>query len=72
MMGTSAIWKVPMHSRQLALDLAETPAPPPLLWDLLPVEHQLVAVAALARLIAQAAVPEEEQHDAPVTQHPVA
>ena len=61
-----------MHSRQLALDLGETPAPPPLLWDLLPEEHQLVAVAALARLIAQAAaVPEEDQRDAPVN-HPVA
>ena len=51
MMGASAIWMVPMHNRQLALDLGETPAPAPLLWDLLPVEHQLVgragAVAAL-------------------------
>jgi hypothetical protein len=72
MMGASATWKVPMPSRQLALDLAETPAPAPLLWDLLPVEHQLVAVAALARLIAQAAVPEEDQRDAPVNHHPVA
>jgi hypothetical protein len=56
-----------MHSRQLALDLGEMPAPPPLLWDLFPTEHQLVAVAALARLIAQAAVPEEDQLDAPVS-----
>jgi len=61
-----------MHSRQLALDLGETPAPAPLLWDVLPVEHQLVAVAALARVIAQAAVPEEGQPDAPVSLQPVA
>ncbi len=61
-----------MHSRQLALDLGETPAPAPLLWELVPVEHQLVAVAALARLIAQAAVPEEAQPDAPISLQPVA
>jgi hypothetical protein len=72
MMGASATRKVPMHARQLALDLAKTPAPAPLLWDLLPAEHQLVAVAALARLIAQAAVPEEDQLDAPVNDSPVA
>ncbi|HLQ31480.1 MAG TPA: hypothetical protein VK457_02230 [Chloroflexota bacterium] len=61
-----------MHSRQLALDLGETPAPPLLLWDVLPAEHQLVAVAALARLIAQAAVPQEAQPDAPISLQPVA
>jgi hypothetical protein len=73
MMGASATWKVSMHSRQLALDLGETPAPAPLLWELLPAEHQLVAVAALARLIAQAAVPPESQPDAPINLHdPVA
>jgi len=72
MMGVFATWKVPMHSRQLALDLVETPAPTLLLWDLLPVEHQFVAVAVLARLIAQAAVPEEDQRNAPVNHHPVA
>jgi hypothetical protein len=72
MMGASATRKVPMHGRQLALDLGKTPAPAPLLWDLLPAEHQLVAVAALARLIAQAAVPEEDQLDAPVNDSPVA
>jgi hypothetical protein len=72
MMGASTTWKVPMHSRQLALDLGETPAPPLLLWDVLPAEHQLVAVAALARLIAQAAVPKEDQLDAPVKHQPVA
>ncbi len=72
MMGASATWKVPMHSRQLALDLGETPAPAPLLWDLLPAEQQLVAVAALARVIAQTAVPQEGQPDAPVSLQPVA
>ena len=61
-----------MHSRQLALDLGETPTPAPLLWDLFPAEHQLVAVAALARVIAQAAVPEEGQPDAAVSLQPVA
>lgn len=61
-----------MYSRQLALDLGETPAPPLLLWDLLPAEHQLVAVAALARLIAQAAVSKEDQFDASVKHQPVA
>ena len=64
MMGASATWKMPMLNRQLALDLAETAAPAPLLWELFPEEWQLVAVAALARLIAQAAVPEEGQPDA--------
>jgi hypothetical protein len=72
MMGISATWKMPMHSRQLALDLAETPAPAPLLWELLPAEHQLVAVAALARLIAQAAKPQEDQPDALVDHQSVA
>ena len=61
-----------MHSRQLALDLGETPAPPLLLWDVLPAEHQLVAVAALARLIAQAAVHEEENRNAGTDPQPVA
>jgi hypothetical protein len=72
MMGASATRKVTMHSRQLALDLGETPAPAPLLWELLPAEHQLVAVAAVARLIAQAAVSEEDQSDAPVNHRAVA
>jgi len=61
-----------MHNRQLALDLGETPAPAPLLWELLPTEHQLVAIAALARLIAQAAISEEDQPDGRAHQHPVA
>ena len=72
MMAASATWMVLMHNRQLALDLRETPAPAPLLWELLPTEHQLVATAALARLIAQAAVPEEDQPDAQVNQQSVA
>ena len=73
MMGVSAIWKMPMHSQQLALDLGETPAPAPLLWEVLPAEHRLVAVAALARVIAQAAaVREEEQPDGRANQRPVA
>lgn len=62
-----------MRSQQLALDLGETPALAPLLWELLPAEHQLVAVAALARVIAQAAaVPEEDQPDGRVNRAPVA
>jgi len=61
-----------MHNRQLALDLGETPAPAPLFWELLPTEHQFVAIAALARLIAQAAAAEEDQPDANVNQQPVA
>ena len=73
MMGVSATWKVPMHSQQLALDLGETPAAAPLLWELLPAEHRLVAVAALARVIAQAAaVREEDPPDGRAHQHPVA
>ena len=72
MMGASATWMVPMHNRQLALDLGETPAPAPLLWELLPAEHQLVAIAALARLIAQATVSEEDDPDAQVNQQSVA
>lgn len=61
-----------MHNRQLALDLGETPAPAALLWELLPAEHQLVAIAALARLIAQAALSEEDDPDGQVTQQSVA
>jgi hypothetical protein len=72
MMGASATWMVPMHNRQLALDLGETPALAPLLWELLPAEHQFVAVAALARLIAQPAVSEEDDPDAQVNQQSVA
>jgi hypothetical protein len=72
MMGASATWIVAMHNRQLTLDLGETPAPASLLWQLLPTEQQLVAIAALARLIAQAAVPKEDDRDAQVNQQSVA
>jgi len=64
-----------MRSRQLPLDLGELPASPPLLWDVLPAEDQLAAVAALARLIAQAAVSavhEEGCPDAATDDEPVA
>ena len=64
-----------MRSRQLSLDLGEMPASPPPLWDALPAEDQLAAVAALARLIAQAAVcavHEEECPDAATDDEPVA
>lgn len=61
-----------MRSRQLALDLGQMPASPPLVWDALPAEHQLAVVAALARLIAQAAVREEDDPNASATDAPVA
>ncbi len=48
-----------MLSRQLPLDLGETPASPPLPWEHIPSERQLAVLTALARLIAQAAVQEE-------------
>jgi hypothetical protein len=54
-----------MDRRQLPLDLGEITASPPHLWDLLPVEHQLTVVATLARLIAQAAVREEDEPNGP-------
>ncbi len=53
-----------MHTRQLPLDLGELPASPSDFWDRLPVKHQLAVVAALARLIAQAAIRDEEDLDA--------
>jgi hypothetical protein len=73
MMGASLTRRVPMRSRQLPLDLGELPASPPLLWDVLPAEDRLAAVAALARLIAQAAecAIHEECPDA-ATDEPVA
>ena len=57
-----------MRNRQLPLDLGDLPSPPLHLWDRLPVEHQRAVVAALARLIAKAAIREEEDLDA--TDHP--
>jgi hypothetical protein len=53
-----------MHTQQLPLDLGELPASPPHLWDWLPAEHQSAVVGALARLIAQAAIREEDDFDA--------
>jgi hypothetical protein len=53
-----------MHTQQLPLDLGEIPASPPHLWDWLPAEHQFAVVVALARLIAQAAIREEDDFDA--------
>ena len=38
---------------QLRLDLVETPAPPPAVWDALTGEQQAAVVALLARLIAK-------------------
>lgn len=61
-----------MHSRQLPLDLGETPVSPSHLWTQLAVEHQLAVVAALARLIAQATLCEENTPDASATDFPVA
>jgi hypothetical protein len=63
-----------MRSRQLPLDLGEMLASPPLLWDVLPAEHQLAAVMTLARLIAQVAVcavHEEECPDVATDDEPV-
>jgi hypothetical protein len=44
---------------QLPLDLLEAPAPLEQVFDGLPTEERTVLVVALARLIAQAAVPQE-------------
>jgi hypothetical protein len=61
-----------MTSRQLALDLGAGPASPRHIWDALPAAEQLAVVAAWARLIAQAAVHEEENRDAGTDVQPVA
>ena len=63
-----------MRSRQLPLDLGEIPTSPTSLWDGLPAEDQVAAVAALARLIAQVTVcdvREEECPDAATDDEPV-
>ncbi len=56
MMGV--IWLRRVHV-QLPLDLLESPAPLAHVWNSLLDEEQVAVVVALARLIAQAAVPQE-------------
>jgi hypothetical protein len=51
-------WRV-----QLRLDLVDTPAPPPAVWDALTGEQQAVVVALLARLIAKMPFCEAEEAD---------
>ncbi len=61
-----------MRSWQLALDLGTLATAPPIPWDGFPVEDQDAAVAALARLIAQVAVREEEARShGPAAEAPV-
>jgi hypothetical protein len=48
---------------QLPLDLLEAPAPLEHVFDGLPIEERSVLVVALARLIAQAAVPQQVDPD---------
>jgi hypothetical protein len=48
---------------QLPLDLLESPAPLAHVWNTLLDEEQIAVVVALARLIAQAAVPQEPDVD---------
>ncbi|MFL6226233.1 MAG: hypothetical protein ACJ75K_26305 [Actinomycetes bacterium] len=48
---------------QLRLDLVDTPAPPPAVWDALTGEQQAVVVALLARLIAKMPFCEAEEAD---------
>jgi hypothetical protein len=45
---------------QLRLDLADSPAPAAVLWELLGEEQRRAAMALLAALIAQAVVGEED------------
>ncbi len=52
------IWLRRVHV-QLPLDLLESPAPLAHVWNSLLDEEQVAVVVALARLIAQAAVPQE-------------
>lgn len=61
-----------MRSRQLPLALGTLATSPPIPWEGFPVEDQHAAVAALARLIAQVAVREEEARaHGPVAEAPV-
>ncbi len=60
MMGV--IWLRRVHV-QLPLDLLESPAPLAHVWNGLPDEGRVAVVVALARLIAQAAVPQEPDVD---------
>ncbi len=48
---------------QLPLDLLESPAPVAHVWNSLLDEERVAVVVALARLIAQAAVPQEPDVD---------
>ncbi|GAC1451069.1 MAG: hypothetical protein NVS4B6_18990 [Mycobacterium sp.] len=48
---------------QLPLDLMEAPAPLEHVFDGLPAEERTILVVALARLIAQAAGPQQVDHD---------
>jgi hypothetical protein len=48
---------------QLRLDLVDTPAPPPAVWDALTGEQQAVVVALLVRLIAKMPFCEAEEAD---------
>ncbi|HWC37625.1 MAG TPA: hypothetical protein VG476_03800, partial [Acidimicrobiales bacterium] len=49
--------------QQLGLDLLESPAPPAQVWEALSKEQRAELVAALARLIAQAAGHGEDDDD---------
>jgi len=53
-------WRVQL---QLRLDLVDTPAPPPAVWDALTGEQQAAVVALLARLIAKMPFCEAEEAD---------
>jgi hypothetical protein len=53
-------WRVQL---QLRLNLVDTPAPPPAVWDALTGEQQAVVVALLARLIAKMPFCEAEEAD---------